>query len=164
MLQPTATVDPPADALLLAVFHTVRGFRDGKSRGARALARHVDLNPGTLANKANPGFPDQELTLTEAAAVMRHTRDYRILQALCMSLDHVAHPLPDFSQCSDSALLDLWAGYCAKQGEHAATVRTALADGVVTRKELGDIRDAMQWAMAAGLEFFSRMEGLVREH
>lgn len=152
------------DALDMAVMNTVHNFRDSRRRGAAALGPRIGMVPGTLANKANPDFQHQQLTLREALQVMAVTHNYSILQALCLLMDHVAHPHPDFSACSDAALLDLWATYLTRQGEHAATVRLALADGVVTRAELQQVREAMQICMAAGLEFIGRMEGLCREH
>ncbi len=158
---PTAS---PPDALDLAVMQTVADFRHGRRRGAAALAPLLRMNPGTLANKVSPAFTGQQLTLREALSVMQATQNYAILQSLCLLVEHVAHPLPDFSRCSDAALLDLWSQCQARLGAHAGTVHGALADGVITRAEMREVRNTLQYAMAAGLEFIARMEGLIREH
>lgn len=143
-----------------AVYDTVHDYVDGKTRkrGAVALAPKLGLQPGTLANKANPQ-QEHQLTLREAVPLMLATQDFRILEALAAELGHTLCALPD-GDISDIELLTQYATFQDAIGRKAASIRHALEDHVITPAEAREIREAFHRVCRAGLAVVSRIEAL----
>lgn len=144
-----------------AVYLTVHEFpaiRDLKPVESAALT--LGRAAGTLYNKADPGNDSQGLLLEEAAALIRASKDYRILHAFCAACDHAAVPLGDFRGTSDAELLDLFAASIVAAGDTATEIRRALQDRRITGAELRLIRAATYRQVCALFELMSRLEAL----
>lgn len=148
------------DMLDDAIYKTVHDYRDGTRSGAQALAPRVNMNAGTLTNKANPGMETHHLTLRESIPLQLIANDYRIAEAYCIELGGTFLNLPDIGATSDAALLDIWARLAEEQGEAAHAIRMALDDGDVTRKELGTIKTEIHQAICVWLELYKRIESI----
>ena len=144
------------DILEQSIYKTVHDFKGGAAR----LAAKLGANAGTLSNKANPGMEGHCLNLRESIPLQIITNDFRILHSYATSLNHVAIAIGQYDGVSDLALLDIWAECDIKDGEMAAEVKAALADGNITKCELNRIRAAMFASFEPRLELLNRLEGL----
>lgn len=150
------------DQLEHAIYRTVHEYRNGRHRGAAALAMMVGANAGTLANKANPAMETHQLGLRESIPVQRIAGDFRILHTYAAALGHVAVPESgDYADCSDIELLDVYAKWHADLGAKCAAIRAALADGRMTRAEYRAIREASDQAARTRMELLGRLEALI---
>lgn len=145
-----------------AIYRTVRDYRCGKHRGAAALALRVGMQPGTLANKANP-LQDHQLTLSESIPVQLQAQDFRILQAYSAALGHAAWPLPDARPVGDISLLESYCNVHDELGCMARELRDALRDHRITRAEVTAVRQAFERQVSAGLGLLARFEVLADE-
>lgn len=141
-----------------AVYRTVHDF------GVERLAQLTGTPAGTIWNKANRSETSHHLTtLADAVLWQVLSRDYRILAAVARTLGHVCFKLPDLSNVSDVALLELLAKAGADEGEFFGAIQHALQDGKFTRREFEGIRHEAWQAAAAIFEACARIEGLVDE-
>ena len=163
MQQQTGFVEDLWDPIDVAIYETVHQYKDPRSRqrGATGLAPRVNMQPGTLNNKANPA-QEHQLTLRESVPIQLTTGDYRILHRYAAALGHVAYPLPD-GESSDVELLTQYAAFHAAVGAKSAAIREALVDGRITTSELTDIRQCFDSMVRAGLSLMLRIEGLADE-
>jgi hypothetical protein len=151
------------DGLDRAVYDTVHGYVDPatRQRGAVGLAPRINLQPGTLSNKANPTMETHQLSLRESVPVQLQANDFRILQAYSLLLGHVCYQLPAAdAKASDVELLDQYAQFHSAVGEKATAIRTALADGDISPAEMTDIRARFEAMVRCGLGLLSRLEAL----
>ncbi len=140
-----------------AMYYTVHGF----AGGAVKLGPLVGISPGTLSNKVNPTLDTHKLSVEEAVVVQNATRDYRILYAMAMELNHSCIPLGDFNGVSDVELLNAYAAWHAEIGQAADAIRNALEDARVTRAEFERVRKEFHEGTQRGFEFLTRLEALV---
>jgi hypothetical protein len=134
--------------------------------GVERLAAETGTPPGTIYNKINThGGPEahHKPTLADALIWQRLSGDHRILHAEAQTLGEVCFPLPDLSQVSDAALLELLTKVGAEGGDFHRAINSALSDGRFTRKEIVSIRKEGFEFIAAIAEAMERMEGLVDE-
>lgn len=142
--------------ILDAVYRTVHDF------GAERLAAITGASAGVIDNKANPnGTTPHQTTLADALVWQAITKDFRILHAMGRALGHVAIPLPDFSRCSDEALLELLTKVGAEGGDYHRAINEGFDDRRFKQCEYEACeREAYEW-VAAILESLSRLRGLI---
>jgi len=131
--------------------------------GAAKLAPLVNMNPGTLTNKANPAMEYHHLTVKEAVALQNTTQDFRILAAMAATLNHAIVPLGEFDGVSDLEILTSYANYHSEIGQTSVVIAEVLNDQRVTRAEFYRVQREFFKAASTGLEFLKRMEALVDE-
>ncbi len=148
------------DELDEAIYRTVHEYRDGNRAGAVALAPRINMNAGTLSNKANPGMEQHQLTLRESIPLQLATGRTDIAAAYAQALGGVYVPLGDFSGTSDTELLNIWAGMDEQDGRMAGAAREVLEDGRVTREELRRLKREVWRSIQVRLEFYHRMEAI----
>lgn len=146
----------PIEQAIYGLIHEQKG-------GATRLASLVNMNPGTLANKANPGMENHHLTVKEAVAIQNTTRDFRILAAEAAALNHAIVPIGDYEGVSDLEILTAYANYHSDIGETSAIIADALNDSRITREEYQAVKSEFYKATRTGLEFLNRMEALIDE-
>jgi len=147
------------DAIDQAGYELVHTFPGG----APALAPHVNMNAGTLLNKANPSCTDHKFTVREVVAIQSFRKSYPMLYAEARVLNHICVKLGQYPDVSDVELLDLYAKYHEEIGETAGALRRALQKGQITQRDYDDIkREAFEDAQAM-FELLARLKGLVRE-
>ena len=149
------------DPLDDAIHKTVHEYTDGNQSGAVALAPAINMNAGTLTNKANPGMELHQLSLRESVPLQNHAKDYRILHSYSYSLGHASYPLGDFKTTSDVELLDLTLKFVKEVGDVSEELRKSLADGDITQSEFNRIDKQMCEAVQAMAELRCRVKGLV---
>ena len=110
-----------------------------EGRSAKALAAGIGLQHQVLLNKVSPTNDTHFLRLTEAVALMKVTKDARILDAMAAEMGGMYLPGVDVDERTDSALMSDLATMTAQFGELVREVATDLADGVVSDNELGRI-------------------------
>ncbi len=148
------------DSLDDAIHKTVHGFVDGKKSGPGVLAPKVNMNAGTLNNKADPGCDTHHLSLRESIPVQRTANNFSIAQAYCMELGGVFIQLQKVDFVSDSALLDIWATLIEKEGQFATAVKDALSDGNINAAEMKKITEAAQQRISTLLEMVKRIDSI----
>ncbi len=141
----------------LAVYNSIHDFKGG----AKALATHLSVKPGTLSNKADPSIDTHHLNVSEALAIMLASEDYRILYALAGALHHSCIPLPDYSLVSDVELLNAYTHFHAEVGQTALAINDALKDGRILRAEYRRIRREGLEDIQAFFELLQRLEALI---
>lgn len=153
------------DRLDRALYDTVHGYVDGKtrSRGAVALAPKIGLQPGTLSNKVNPQMDTHQVGLRESIPLQLATADYRVLHVYASVLGHCVYPLPDNAVTSDMELLTQYAHFHATVGKHSGVIREALRDGRISAAEIGCVRQAFDELVRSGLSVLHRLEALADE-
>lgn len=131
--------------------------------GAAQLAPQVNMNPGTLANKANPSMKNHHLTVEEAVAIQKAKQDFRLLAAEAAALNHAIVPLGNFEGVSDIEILTAYANYHSEIGQTSIVIAEALNDIRITRDEYLAVHQEFFEAVSTGLEFLNRMEALIDE-
>jgi len=147
------------DPIESAIYDTVHDHPGGAAK----LALLVNMNAGTLSNKANPGMEFHQLTVKEAVAIQNVRKDYRILAAEAAALGYAIVPLGNFEGVSDVEVLTAYANYHSCIGATSAVVAEALNDQRVTKEEYEQCKREFFRAASTGLEFLSRMEALIDE-
>jgi len=149
------------DLLDQAIKDTVFNYKFGDSRGATALAPLVNMNAGTLSNKANPAM-EQQLNLREAVSIMRTSGDFRILSAMAQLVRHACVPLPQpAAAVSDMALLEAYTQLHENIGRHATSFHKAIADRHLSAPEYSQISTDMYRVIQSGLGLLSRLEQII---
>lgn len=148
------------DSLEDAVYNTIHNYRDGKKSGPGALAPKVNMNAGTLNNKADPAMFSHQLTLRESIPIQLTANNFSIAQAYCLALNGVFVQLPDIPCVSDTALLDIWATLIEKEGEFAKAVRESLASGDIDHDEIKNIKNRAQERISVLIEMVKRLESI----
>lgn len=115
--------------------------------GSEALGPRVGIVSGVLRQKVNPRVTTHHLSLLEASRLMAVTGDFRMLHALAAEHDHVVIPIA--GDASDDSLLDLTLSQSQAQGEFAAALQQALADGAISQNEMKAIASAAAGKQAA---------------
>jgi len=130
--------------------------------GAEKLGPLVGINPKTLDNKVNPNMDSHGLMIDEAVRIQHATKDYRILCAEAVALNHVCVPIGDFRLFSDTELLNVYSNFHVQVGEAAQQLNLTLEIGV-TREEAEIFRKEMFDVFQAGLELCHRLEAIIDE-
>lgn len=143
-----------------AAYHTVHDYPGG----AVALGARLHVNGTVLNSKVLPTCPTHHLALDEAVRVMELTGDHRILVALCRRLGYL-DPIPAvaYDGIADEALLEMVARMHGETSDVSRSLVDALADGKVTRDELGRFEIEAQEAMTAIAALLDRVRGMVVE-
>lgn len=137
---------------------------EAKGGGVPALARKMGMPVGTLYNKANVNETSHHKpTLADAVLAQVISGDHRILHAMANTLGEVCFPLPDLSQASDEALLELMNNIGAEGGDLYRAVNEGLSDRRYTRREHDKVRAEAYQFIAAICEVVARLEGLIDE-
>lgn len=132
--------------------------------GAASLAPRMGMSPAVLNSKVNPNTRTHHLTLAEAVELTVKTGDDRIFKAAAQEIGRMLMPLPcaDDEAASDMAVLELVAAVWAGQGDLGQVLNRALCDGVVTQRELDDLRSVAVAAQTRIAELVRRFEGLAQ--
>jgi hypothetical protein len=116
-----------------AAFHTAHDFPGGVA----ALAQRMgDVSPNVLNKKVDPRLESHHLRLDESVKMQSITGDFRILQAMAFTLNHVVIPMPDMPESGDAALLDAFMDIINEMAEFTQAFQQSWADGKVTSKEV----------------------------
>lgn len=137
------------------------GAREGG--GIPKVAERIGMPAGVLYNKTS-GAEGSHHKLTVQDFKLIHLATGRIehLQALARSMNCVAFPVPDFSRCSDQALLELLAKVHEECGQYHHLLRHCLQDGQIEAEELAQLeREVFEW-VGAIVEAHARVKGLAR--
>ena len=131
--------------------------------GIPKVAELVGTTPGVLYNKLSGAEgAHHKLTVLDMQLIYLATGRIEHLQAQARGMDCVAFPVPDFSKCSDQALLDLLAKVHEESGQYHGCLRAALSDGEITHGELAQLeREVFEW-IGAIVEAHARVKGLAR--
>ena len=132
--------------------------------GAVAVAPYLNKSSHSLCNEVNPRFNKAKLGLVDAVGIMLVTQDNRILKSMAQLMGFALIHIGRFDGVSDMELLDAYAEWHLEVGDVAHEVRTALADGKVTRDEFERIHKEGQEQITAFYEFMRRLEGLIDEN
>ena len=140
-----------------AKYQTVRGYKGGAAK----LAPMIGIkNSKTLSNKVNPNLELHQLTVDESIYLQRITKNYEMLHATALLLDHVCLPIPvtELKKISDIELLDSWGKWHAQIGVTVETMREALDDNIIDEDEVNDIERDMHHAIACGMALVERFK------
>ena len=147
------------DSIEQAIYDLIHQHKGGASQ----LAPLVNMNPGTLANKANPAMENHHLTVKESVAIQNTLQDFRVLAAEAEVLGHAIVPLGNFEGVSDIELMTAYANYHSDIGRTSYVVSEVLNDQRVTKHEFQSVRTEFFRAVSTGLEFLNRLEALIDE-
>lgn len=145
----------------LEVFEALR--ETARQFGVDKLAGLMNVRRGTLFNKLSltDNTSHHKPTLADFIQILSHSRDLQPLRALNSLFGCVTYQLPDLSQASDEALLDLVNKVHAEGGDVHREMGEALEDGSVSHDEFKAVdREIHEW-ISAILELRSRFKGLV---
>lgn len=134
-----------------------------KGGGIPRVAELIGTSPGVLYNKlAGAEGSHHKLTVLDMQLVFLATGRIEHLQAQARGMNCVAFPVPDFSKCSDEALIELLAKVQEEGGQYHHLLRHCLQDGQIDRGELAQLeREMFEW-LGAIVEAHSRVKGLAR--
>lgn len=129
--------------------------------GALALAKKLELKPGTFNNKCDPKMASHVLNIRELVKVTSETKDYRILFDLVHSYGFACLPIDyNLEGISDIDLLNAWAEWDVERGQTAQSIQDALTDGDISQKEILRIRKEMLDDIHKELELLKRLESI----
>ena len=140
--RPSSQMDLPTD-----VYETAQRVCQDYPGGIPAVAARMGVPAGTLWNKLNPSeFSHHKLTVQDVIQITLITGSLLVLQALARTLDCVCFPVPNLSNISDGALLELVTHIHQECGEWHGDLQRALADGSISAKEFTRLhKDALEW-------------------
>lgn len=142
-----------------AAYLTVHSYPGGATR----LAPLVGKTPRSLDNEVNPDVPTAKLGIEDAVTLQHGANDYRLLEAMAMTLGFAVLRICDHTGISDVELLDAYSEWNAEIGETHSVIRKALSDGRVTRSEVDEIRREMFEDFQRELGVLARLEALVED-
>ena len=128
--------------------------------GPDAVAPRMNMSVGILRNKANPNSQTNKPTLDEADRLMGITGDHAILHALAANHGYVCVRVEEGASAADMAVLEMVTQVWQTNGEVGTEVNQALADGRITLKEVGRVREAVRRAERALESVVARLEGM----
>jgi hypothetical protein len=131
--------------------------------GCEALAVRLGMSAAVLRNKANPHSVTNKPMLDDVDRAMGITGDHRVLHALAANHGYVCVRMGEDVSASDMAVLELVTQVWTTNGEVGAEINKALADGKVTAREVGWIRDAVKKAERALEEVVARLAGMAEK-
>lgn len=151
------------DRLGAALYDLVHDYRDPQSGqcGAPALGTRINVNPGTLGNKASPQMTGHHFNVHELRAAMLVATDFRALYALANDCHHACVPLSNEKFVADQHLLDALLKITREEGDVALAIQRALADGEITADEFRGIESEIDDVLRAILELRDRVGSLV---
>lgn len=150
------------DDVFEAFHRVVHDFKPGVPK----LAALMGMPAGTLYNKSNTNHNESnhnKPTLGDAVVVSAATGDHRVLYAFAHTLGEVCFEIPNLSQVSDTALLELITQIGAEGGDFYRAVNAALSDGFFSECEFKVIEGEAMEFISAIVEAVQRMKGLVDE-
>lgn len=103
--------------------------------GSEALAPRLGMPAAVLRNKVNPNNPRNHLHLDEADKLIGISGDLRIVQALAASHDHALVGL-DLGAGDDATVVSMVLRSATASGDLAQSIEQAMADGVITEREM----------------------------
>lgn len=137
-----------------AAFHTAHDFPGGVA----ALAQRMgDVSPNVLNKKVDPRLESHHLRLDESVKMQSITGDFRILQAMAFTLNHVVIPMPDMPESGDAALLDAFMDIINEMAEFTQAFQQSWADGKVTSTEVNRMEGEAADVQARFAVIVSRM-------
>ncbi len=129
--------------------------------GADKVADFLGKAAKSVANEANPNYPDAKLGFEDMVEIEVWQQDYRPLYAHAQRCHHVCLPLPDPERIvADMAVLESFAEWQAALGMTCQEIRDALRDGKMTRAEGRRITAAFYEHMKRGLEFLEHVHAI----
>lgn len=138
-----------------------RVAHDYRPNGAVGIAPRIGKSAGTLLNELNPHQESHKLGLLTATAMQAASGDHRILHAMAHTLGEVCFPVPDLSNVSDAALLEMLAKIGQEGGDFYRELNIALEDKRFSREDFATVkREAMEF-IAAIAQAIARIEGMV---
>lgn len=132
--------------------------------GAASLAPRLGMSAAVLNSKVNPNTASHHLSLSEAVEITVKTGDDRIFKAAAQEIGQMLMPLPSAKDesASDMAVLELVAAVWSGQGDLGNVIHRALGDGVVTQRELSELRTVALAAQTRIAELVRRFEWLAQ--
>jgi len=126
--------------------------------GSESLAPRMGMSAAVLRNKVNPGNDRNHLSLSEADRLMRVTGDHRILQALADQHGYVLQRADDAAR--SGSVLDGVLAFHAAGGELHVAIHDALADGLITEREMSLIEKCSAAEHAAMIAMIHRLRAV----
>lgn len=130
--------------------------------GSEALGPRMGMSGAVLRNKVNPHNTTHHLTLAEAVRMMALTGDLRILRAIADELGQAVHPLPEVQDSPSGDVLENVLGLAEAQGNFSGSMRAALADEMVTPRELRLLREKADKMQAELALLIRKLQAMVR--
>lgn len=109
--------------------------------GSESLAPRMGMSAAVLRNKVNPHNPRNQLSLTEADQMLELTGDHRVLHAMAGKLDYVLARTKAADDDTDN-VVSLVLHTSTASGKLAHSICEAMADGIITEREMLAISDA----------------------
>lgn len=135
-----------------AVYRTAHAYPGG----AQAMALRLGKAPAALRQELL-GVPTHKLGLETAVQIAELAGDYQALHVWAAATGHVAIAVPDAGRGGD--ILGMLLDKQRASGDLAATVREALADGVITARELGEITQKVAASIASLNALLRELQG-----
>ena len=123
--------------------------------GSESLGPRMGVSPAVLRSKVNPNTATHRLALDEADEMMGLTQNYAILQALAANHGFGLHRLE--AEKGTGNVLSTMLGLNVCEGEFARTLHDALADGVISDREMNQIGDAGHQVQATLIRLISML-------
>lgn len=131
--------------------------------GARALAKELNLQPGTFSNKCNPAMDTHVLNLREFIDLSLHTEKHDILHEVARKLHCVCVPIERYTGVGDMDLLDAWSDWDIERAETIKEIRLALDHGEATREQFDRIQKEMFEDFQKELALLERLRTLLTD-
>ena len=138
----------------LALLNAARDFNGG----AAAIALTCNFKPSTLQHKLSPTSPDHVLNIKEFAAILRITKDRRILDSIhALVGDTIWQDLGEaFEGEAPEALTQGIAHFFRQVANLSGTWASHISDGVVSDSELAEIHKLVFRGIQALLGMYDR--------
>ena len=152
------------DIIDQSIYDLIHGYPGGAPKLSEYLysTYAYSVKPGTLMNKANPD-QDHQLTVREGDLIQRASQRFNLLHAQAHRLNHSVVKLGDFSQTSDIEFLNTYTALHEEIGLLAGVVNHVFKDGIITRKELKQVRTKGMAMIRAYLEMEVRLKSMCDE-
>lgn len=134
-----------------AAYRTVHDYPGG----SEPLAARMGMSAAVLRNKVNPKNDRNFLSLEEADRLIGITGDPRILQALQMNHDELLG-----SGDSVTNIIGALLSHDAAHGDLSREIADALADDLVTERELRDIVNKWMASQRAGTTLVKKLQAI----
>lgn len=138
-----------------AIHDTADGY------GIRELSKLVNVREGTFYNQTNIKQEGHTINIHTARAMMLATKDYQILDSLAHEVGRVCSPIPDHTDLSDLALLDVILSANKEHGEVSQVINKALDDGQISEQDSRDIEHEIMDAIKVLMGLNDKIKSMV---
>ena len=119
------------------------------------------MGKASLSDEVSPTRPTAKLGVVDATTMQKFARDYRVLYAMALELDHYPPiPMPDALESAARPCARMVRDMAQRFSDVVGELADSLEDGRVTNTELRDVQAAWGALVQAGQSVMAQLQAM----